>query len=131
MSDQKSFLHYSRLGVSEGLNTETDKLEMNLDQFNKDIFKECSYCQQVFAIKKFFERDKKICNVCVGLLEKEVKISPKIYMFWRNNTTYRVFKNLVHNYAERIFHREPIIDKSGQISREKVDIYLNHLLNYD
>ena len=43
MNDQESFLHYSRLGVSEGLNTETDKLEMNSDQFNKNIFKECSY----------------------------------------------------------------------------------------
>ena len=84
-----------------------------------------------FSYQKKFERDEKTCNVCVGLIGKEVKISPKIYMFWRNNTTYRVFKNLVHNYAERIFHREPIIDKSGQISREKVDIYLNHLLNYD
>ena len=38
MSDRKSFLHYSRLGVSEGLNTETDELNMNLDRFNKDIF---------------------------------------------------------------------------------------------
>ena len=72
-------MHYSRLGVLEGLSTETYELEMNLDRFNKDIFKKCSYCQQVFAIKKIFERDKKICNVCVGLLEKEVKISPKCF----------------------------------------------------
>ena len=72
-------MHYSRLGVLEGLSTETYELEMNLDRFNKDIFKKCSYCQQVFAIKKNFERDKKICNVCVGLLEKEVKISPKCF----------------------------------------------------
>ena len=80
MSDRKSFLHYSRLGVSEGLNTETDELEMNLGQVNKDIFKKCLYCQQAFAIKKIFERDEKTCNVCVGLLGKEVKISPKIYV---------------------------------------------------
>ena len=52
-------------------------------------------------------------------------------MFWRNNTTYRVFTDLYRNYAERIFHREPIIGKSGQISREKIDIHLNYLLNYD
>ena len=57
MSDRKSFLHYSRLSVSEGLNTETDELEINLEQFDKDIFIKCSYYHQVFAIKKFFEKD--------------------------------------------------------------------------
>ena len=94
MSDRKSFLHYSRLSVSEGLNTETDQLEINLEQFDKDIFIKCSYCHQVFAIKKSFEKDEKTCNVCVELLEKKVKISPKIYMLWRNNTTYIVFTDL-------------------------------------
>ena len=59
MSDRKSFLHYSRLGVSEGLNTETDELEMNLGQVNKDIFKKCLYCQQVLLSKKFLKETKK------------------------------------------------------------------------
>ena len=130
MSDRKSFLHYSCLGVSEGLNTETDELEMNLSQFNKDIFKKCLYCQQAFAIKKNFERDEKTCNVCVGLLGKKSKSAQK-FLFWRNNTTYIVFTDLHCNHAERIFHREPIIGKSGQISREKIHMHLNYLLNYD
>ena len=84
-----------------------------------------------FFYQKKFERDEKTCHVCVGLIGKEVKISPKIYMFWRNNTTYTVFTDLHCNYAERIFNREPIIGKSIQICREKLDMHLNYLLNYD
>ena len=104
---------------------------MNLGGFNEGIFKRCSYCQPASAIKKNFEIDEKTCNVCVGLIGKEVKIRSKIYMFWGNNTTYRVFADLHRNYAERIFNREPIIGQSGQISREKIDMHLNYLLNYD
>ena len=44
MSNKKSFLYYSRLSVSEGLNTETKKLQIHLGQFDKDFFKTCKYC---------------------------------------------------------------------------------------
>ena len=94
MSNRKSFLYYTRLSVSEGLDTETNKLEMNFERFNKYIFKKCRYCHHVFSIKKIFEKDKETCNACVKPLEKEVKISPSIDIFWRNNTKYRVFTDL-------------------------------------
>ena len=124
-------MYYSRFSVSEGLDTETNKLQMNLERFDKDIFKKCTYCHQVFAIKKNFKKDEKTCNACVKLLEKEVKISPKIYLFWNNNANYKVFTDLHCNYAENIFLREPIIEKKGKISSKKLDIHLNRLLNYD
>ena len=69
-------MYYSHLSVSEGLDTETNELQMNLERFDKDIFKKWTYCHQVFAIKKNFEKDEKTCNACVKLLEKEVEISP-------------------------------------------------------
>ena len=131
MNNRKSFLYYSRLSVSEGLDTETNELQMNLEHFDKDIFNKCTYCHQVFAIKKNFEKDEKACNACVKLLEKEVKISPKIYIFWKNKANYRVFTDLHRNYPENIFLREPIIGKDGKSSSEKLDIQLNRLLNYD
>ena len=131
MNNRKSFLYYSRLTVSEGSDTETNELQMNLERFGKDIFKKCTYCHQVFAIKKKFEKDNKTCNACVQLLEKEVKISPKIYIFWKNNADHRIFTDLHRNYAENIFFREPIIGKNGKISSEKLDIHLSCLLNYD
>ena len=52
MSNKKLFLYYSRLSISEGLNTETNELQMHLGRFDKDIFKNCKCCIQVFAIKK-------------------------------------------------------------------------------
>ena len=67
MNNRKSFLYYSRLSVSEGLNTETNELKMDLDRLDKNIFKKCTYCHQVFAIKKKSEKDKKTCNTCVKL----------------------------------------------------------------
>ena len=113
MNNRKSFMYYSCLSVSEGLDTETNELQMNLERFDKDIFKKCTYCHQIFAIKKNFEKDKKTCNVCVKVLEKEVKISPKIYIFWKNNANYRIFTDLHCKYPESIFLREPIIGKYG------------------
>ena len=78
-----------------------------------------------------FRKRQKTCNACVKLLEKEVKISPKIYIFWKNNADHRIFTDLHRNYAENIFFREPIIGKNGKISSEKLDIHLSCLLNYD
>ena len=100
MSNRKSLLYYTRLSVSEGLDTETNKPQMKLERFNKDIFKKCRYCHHVFAIKKNFEKDKETCNACVKPLEKEVKISPSIYIFWRNNTKYRVFTDLHRSFIK-------------------------------
>ena len=52
MSNKKSFLYYSRLSVSEGLNTESKTSQLCLERFDKDIYKKCRQCRQVFAIKK-------------------------------------------------------------------------------
>ena len=106
-------MYYSCLSVSEGLDTETNELQINLERFDKDIVKKCTYCHQAFAIKKTFEKDKKTYNACVNVLEKEVKISPKIYIFWKNNANYRVFTDVHRKYPESIFPREPIIGKNG------------------
>ena len=56
MSNKKSFLYYSRLSVSEGLNTESKTSQLCLERFDKDIYKKCRQCRQVFAIKKIFKR---------------------------------------------------------------------------
>ena len=60
MNNRKSFFYYLRLSVSEGLDTETNKLQMNLEHFDKDIFKKYTYCHQVFAIKNNLKKDKNL-----------------------------------------------------------------------
>ena len=120
MSNKKLFLYYSRLSISEGLNTEINELQMHLGRFDKDIFKNCKCCIQVFAI-----------NACVKRLEKVVRIKPHIYIMLKNNAKYRVFTDLHRSDADFIFHREPITGISKKISDEKLDIHLNALLNYN
>ena len=52
MTYKKLFLHYLHLRVSEGLDTETDFLQMNLGPFDNNIFKKCRYCGHIFDTKK-------------------------------------------------------------------------------
>ena len=49
MSNPKSFLYYSRISVSEGLNTEL-KTEICLERYNKETYKKFGYCHQVIKI---------------------------------------------------------------------------------
>ena len=53
-----------------------------------------------------------------------------MHIIWKNNAKYRVFTELHCSYTDHIFRREPIRDKSGKISNEKLDNHLNSLLNY-
>ena len=130
MSNKKSFLYYSRLSLSEGLNTESKTSQLCLERFDKDIYKKCRQCHQVFAIKKDFKKDDDTCNVCFELLQKEDKINPFMQIIWKDNAKYRVFTDLHRSYTDHIFRREPIRGKSGKISNEKLYNYLNSLLNY-
>ena len=51
-----------------------------------------------------------------------------IHIIWKGNTKYRVFSDLHRIYADKIFRREPIFGKSGSVSKEKIDIYMNPFL---
>ena len=53
-----------------------------------------------------------------------------MHIIWKDNAKYRVFTELHCSYTDHIFRREPIRGKSGKISNEKLDNYLNSLLNY-
>ena len=126
MSNKKSFLYYSHLSVSEGLNTESKTSQLCLERFDEDIYKKCRLCRQVFGIKKKNKKkDGDTCDLCFECLQKEDKI-----IIWKDNAKYRVFTDLHHSYTEHIFRHEPIKGRSGKISNEKLDNYLNCLLNY-
>ena len=63
--------------------------------------------------------------MCFRLLQKQDKTNPFIHSIWKGNTKYRVFTDLHHVYADKVFRREPIVGKSGCISKEKLGIYMN------
>ena len=110
---KKSYLYYLRLSIQEGLDTETNELQMILDSFDKDIFKNCSHCSHVFFIKKKkIKMDEDTCNTCVKRLEKDTRIDPKINVLWKDNANYRVLSDLHHSYVNYIFKREKITEQN-------------------
>ena len=54
-----------------------------------------------------------------------------MYVLWKDNAKNQVFTDLHRSYVVYIFKREPKNEVSGKICHEKLDIYLNSLLNYD
>ena len=91
---------------------------MNLGRFDKDIFKKCSHCSQVFFIKKIFKIDEDTCNTCAKLLEKDTRIDPKIHVLWNDNAKYRVLSDLHRSHVDYIFRRAKIIERIGQVSND-------------
>ena len=128
MSNYKSFLYYSHISVSEGLNTELKTSELCLERYDKEIYKKCGHCCQVIEIKKKFKEDTDTCDVCFKLLQKEEKMNTFIHIIWKENTKYRIFSDLHRIYVDKIFRREPILGKSGSVSKEKNYIYMNAFL---
>ena len=69
-----------------------------------------------------------MCNECYKLLQKEnirEVISPKIYIIYNENQEYRICTNIDRYFAEYIFRKENIKDKTGTVSGETLGIYLN------
>ena len=96
MSYKKSYIYYWCISIQERLDTETNEIQMNLDCFDKNIFKKCPHCHQLFIIKKIFQIDEDTCNACIKLLEKDNRISLKNHVSWKDNARYRVLSDLHH-----------------------------------
>ena len=108
MSFKTSYVYYSHCSIQVGLDIETNELQMNLGRFDKDIFKKCSHCSQVFFIKKKLKMDEDTCNAYLKLLEKDTRIDPKIHVLWKDNAKYRVLSDLHCSHVDYIFRREKI-----------------------
>ena len=128
MSDKKPFIYYCGISVSKGLNTELKTSELCLERYDKKVYKNCGHCHQVTEINKNFKEDPNTCDMCFILLQKGDKINPTIHIIWKENTKYRVYTNLHRLYTDHIFRREPIKAKTGEISNETIDLYLNSLI---
>ena len=126
----KMFLASCRLSVKEGLFTDAtvDVQEGRFGNYNKDLYRECDWCYQVFEIEKNFKENEFMCNQCYELLQMEdIKdtISSKMYIFGEENQMFRVCTNIYRSFAESIFWKESVKSRKGEISRETLSIYLN------
>ena len=79
----------------------------------------------MIEIKKAFKENAFICNMCFKLLQNQDKINPQIHIIWTENQKYRVFTNFHRSFLDNLFRKENIRDKSGEISQETIEIYLN------
>ena len=65
----KMFLVYSRLSTKEDLFTDTTVKDQDIrfGKYNKDLYRECEWCYQVFEIEKAFKENEFMCNECYKL----------------------------------------------------------------
>ena len=78
---KKYFIYYCCFSVSEGLNTDLPTSKLILCQYNKDISRECSHRKCVIEIEKAFTENEFICNMCLKLLHKKMKLALKYTLF--------------------------------------------------
>ena len=125
--NKKYFIYYSRVSLSEGLNTELPIYKLMLGNYDKEVYRECSYCCCVIEIKKAFTENEFISKMRLKLFQNHNEMTSKIHIIWTNNKKYRVFTNLYRSFLDKIFNNENIKDKSGEISQETIANYLNSL----
>ena len=53
---KKKIIHYYRVSVSEGLNTELSTSDLMLEKFDKKVFRRCGFCHSTIEIKKAFRK---------------------------------------------------------------------------
>ena len=116
------FLVYARLSTKEGLSTETTVSDQDIrfGKYNKDLYRECEWCYQVFEIEKVFKENAFMCNECYKLLQMEdirEVISPKKDIFYTENQECRVCTNIERCFAETISNKEML--KVGQEKCQK------------
>ena len=75
MSNPKSFLYYSRISVSEGLNTELKTSEICLERYDKETYKKCGYCHQVIEIKKKLKKILILAMYVLNIYKKKTKLT--------------------------------------------------------
>ena len=56
--NRKGFIHYCRVSVIDGLNTDLSTSDLLLDKFDKEIFQNCRFWHCTIEIKKAFTKKK-------------------------------------------------------------------------
>ena len=79
----------------------------------------------MIEIKKGVKENPFICNVCFKLIQNNDKSNPQIHIIWTENQKYRSY--IYRSFLDKVFRRENIKDKCGEISQGIIANYLNSL----
>ena len=69
--NEKYFIYYCHVSVSEGLNIELSTSELMLGKYSKEVYQKCRYCHCVIEIKKAFKEKEDTWNMCLKLLKND------------------------------------------------------------
>ena len=130
LKKHKAFLCYLRISTKEGLLLDTDINDQDviMEEYNKDVYRNCKKCKQTFEIKRAFKDCEDICNGCYILLTSEdIKnvLTPEITVYCSENQLYRICSNLYRSSAQALFRSQNIRDKQGILSKETIYNFLN------
>ena len=81
------------------------------------------YYHCVIEIKKDFKENALIFNICYKLIQNDNKSNLKIHIIWTQNQKYRVFTNFYRSFLDKVFRKENIKGKCGEISQETIEKY--------
>ena len=109
----KFFVHYHRVSVSEGIDTETDLPFIGADIYS-NIYQRCKKCCVLLYISKNFKKHQKVCNICCDMLDNE-RESGAIHFVWTENQKFRVFTNVYLQSARNLMEREQPKSVSGYL----------------
>ena len=124
---KKYYIYYHHGNTQEGLNIDLNTSELMLGNYNKEFYQKCTYFHCVIEIEKAFKENALICNICYKLIQNASNTNPQIHIIWTENQKYRVFTNFYRSFLDKVFRRENIKDKCGEISQEVIAKYLNSL----
>ena len=125
--NKKSFLYYCCISIQEGLYIELSHSELEMGNYDKDLYQICRFCYRVFEIEKAFKESKDICKQCFKLLKMEDikdKISPKIYVFWNDNQEYRICTNIYLPLQIQSLEKKILETKKVKYQKVKLLIFI-------
>ena len=100
----RHFVHYHRVSVREGIDTETYLPFMRMD-IKSETSKTCKHCRILFYIKKNFKKHDSICDICYDMLDDD-RDSGGLHIVWTENQKFRIFTNIYQYSAQRLMQIE-------------------------
>ena len=100
----RHFVHYHRVSVREGIDTETYLPFMRTD-IKSETSKTCKHCCILFYIKKNFKKHDSICDICYDMLDDD-RDSGGLHIVWTENQQFRIFTNIYQYSAQRLMQIE-------------------------
>lgn len=109
----KELLYYCRISIKKGLDTETEKAQLDI-YIDKAKSRVCNLGRQLFIITKKLKENENTCGSCFKITS-DIDKDGKMQIVWRNNH----FTNLWRSFAQEIMSKEDIVEKYGYVDVNK------------